>query len=110
MIADSGVDRYTANHRAAGFMKSTFEVDVTKFDWTGYDWTTKSGKSYDQKIQGLHQVMNVQLSDPIINEDPYFQGVANGLLLAESCFLGNDPEFVELKKKSKLNKFLRKLV
>ena len=50
---------------------------------------------YKKIIGKLDDLVKVQCSSGNWNYDPYMQGMANGLILAQSLFKGNEPKFLE---------------
>jgi hypothetical protein len=53
-----------------------------------------TNKDLEKKLKSLQDVINIQLQDGNWNYDPYMMGLANGLLMAESCFTGKEPKFL----------------
>lgn len=49
--------------------------------------------TYKQKLANLQNIIDIQCSDGNWNYEPYMQGLANGLLMAQSVFTGKSPEF-----------------
>ncbi len=49
----------------------------------------------DSVPESLKEVINIQCSDGNWNFDPYMHGMANGMILAQSCITDEAPEFLE---------------
>lgn len=56
------------------------------------------GKSIETRIADLKNLVAVQCSDGNWNYDDYMRGMANGLLVAMSCFDDSEPKFKEAQK------------
>lgn len=55
-----------------------------------------------QKIaDGISNITKIQTEDPASRREPYFQGMANGLQVANAIVNDKDPQFVKLDKKKK---------
>ena len=52
-------------------------------------------KVNNKSIQDLKDLIKVQCSDGNWNYDEYMHGMANGMLVALSCFDGASPEFLD---------------
>ena len=50
-------------------------------------------KTYEQKLDNLNDLIAIQSADGNWDVNEYMRGLANGLLLAKSCFVGGDVEF-----------------
>jgi hypothetical protein len=60
-----------------------------------------------KKIKQLSEITQVQQESTATAKEPYFDGMTNGMKLAESIMTGKEPEFIEVSKGSeKLKKFI----
>ncbi len=50
---------------------------------------------HDKRIKNLQELIDIQSMNGNYNFDPYMHGLANGLLLAMSCFTDKEPEFLK---------------
>lgn len=54
-----------------------------------------SEKTIEQKVKALDDVTAVATSHGNAYADEYMRGMANGLLLAQSIFKGEEPKYLE---------------
>lgn len=50
--------------------------------------------TYEKQIKNLQDMIKVQCSPGNFDCNPYMHGLANGLLLAMSCFTDEEPKFL----------------
>ena len=60
------------------------------------------------KAADIQNLIDIQVNDPIIKTEPYFAGLANGLIVAKACVDGSDVEdqLVDCPPKVKENELL----
>ena len=50
---------------------------------------------YEKQLSSTQDIVNVQCNDGNWNYDAYMHGMANGMLIVQSMFTDNPPEFLE---------------
>lgn len=69
-------------------------------------------KNINDTIKNLQDIMDIQLNDPIIYEEPYFHGLANGLILAKHIIENakGSPGFIKWTKQEKIERELAHII